>query len=588
MKRLFFTILLTVLILFQGFAQDREYQIPDIEVDVEILEDGIVQISEHRTYQFQGSYSWADYRLPKNGFAEIRNIQVLEQDRYFVNENSEEAGTFSVSDDDDSIVIRWNYNAVDTTRTFSIIYELTDALSIGPEWTEFFWNYIASGREKPTENLNIQISLPQQISTDSLHTWIRSESTQIESTQQPGHFSISADEITTDQSLQVRSVFPTQIFDESAVSITNPDLSLEWIQNDEKAYIAEQQRIEERNAYYESITPEIIILICVVSIAVFLLFYRKYGTRFSTSTISDRETVLIPDSTPPAIIGQLFGMGTATGNHLSATIFDLARRGWFKIQEEKKEKEGFFSSEEVYFKIKKSEPQPDNTLPKWEQMIVDHLNQQISRGIDRFNKLFENSDDFDMSKWFSEWKKEVKKVYDEKNWIDQKSTKGVIYNFIAQFILTAISFVFMIYGATGIAIIGLIFTSLMSFASFFIKRRTREGEQTYKRWKAYRDGLKNADKRTIQMEMMDRHFVYAMALSLSGNQIESLVKQVDGRSETIFPWIVLMPGSNHTPASVASTVSALAASSSSTFSGTAGGAGATAGSAGGGASGGAG
>lgn len=128
----------------------------------------------------------------------------------------------------------------------------------------------------------------------------------------------------------------------------------------------------------------------------------------------------------------------------------------------------------------------------------------------------------------------------------------------------------------------------MAAASFFIKRKTREGEEKYKRWKAYRDGLKNADKRTIRMEMMDRHFVYAMALLLSGNQIESLVKQADDSNEAIFLWIVLMSGSSHTPASVASTVSALAATGNSTFSGTAGGAGATAGAAGGGASGGAG
>jgi len=87
---------------------------------------------------------------------------------------------------------------------------------------------------------------------------------------------------------------------------------------------------------------------------------------------------------------------------------------------------------------------------------------------------------------------------------------------------------------------------------------------------------------------MDRHYVYAIALSLSGSRIENLVKQSDGSDAVIFTWIVLMAGSDHTPASVAMTVSTLAASGTSTFSAASGGVGATAGTAGGGASGGAG
>ncbi len=570
-----------------GVSQDKEYEIPDIQVDVQILEDGTVRIAEHRTYQFQGSFSWADYRLPKKGFTEIQNIQVSEDDDAFINENSEETATFSVSESDDSIIVTWYYDAENEERTFTINYELTDALSIGPDWTEFFWNYIASGREKATQNLNIDISLPKQISEDSLYAWTRPPSLEVDSNLNSGSFSISAEDLSTNQSLEVRSVFPTRVFDRSVISITDPNLTLEWIQHDEQAYIAEQQRIQERYAYFRSITPIVTILICVVSLAAFTLLYLKYGTRFSTGTISDRDTILIPDSTPPAIIGQLMASGITTGRHLAATMFDLARRGWFSIKEEKKEKEGFFSSEGTQFRIQKTDPQPEKSLPIWEKMIVDHLNQQIDDGVDLLNEVFKEGD-FDMSKWFSEWKKEVKKVFDEKNWIDQKSTYGVIFNIIAQVILIVISVLLLVYGFSELAFIGLIFSALMLGASAVIKRRTREGQEIYKRWKAYRDGLKKADKRTIRMEMMDRHFIYAMALSLSEKQIETIVKQADDSDQAIFVWIILMSGSDHTPASVASTVTTLASTSTSTFSGTSGGAGASAGAAGGGASGGAG
>lgn len=569
------------------YSQDQAYQIPEIQIDADIRQNGIVHIDEHRTYQFEGSFSWADYRLPKSGYSEIRNIQVSEQDSGYINKNNEQPGTFTVSESDDAVIVKWHYNASDTTRTFIVSYDLVDAISIGPDWSEFFWNYIASGREKSTEQLDITINFPGNISADSLYAWLRTPAETTEISKTPGTINVSAQDLSSDQSFEVRTVFRTSVFNLNTISITDPDLTLEWIQNDEAAHIREQELQAERQAYFDSITLEITILICVLSIAVFILLYKKYGTRHPTGTISDRETILIPDSTPPAIIGRLMGSNTTTGRHLVATLFDLARRGWFTIEEEKKEKEGFFSSESTQFRVKKVEPQPEDSLPDWEKMIVDHVNSQIQKGHEKFDELFKEGE-FKMSKWFSEWKKKIKSVYDEKNWIDNESYKGVALNIVAQLILIISAVALFILADNELAFIGIILSALSMGASFTIQRRTKEGQEKYKRWKAYRDGLKNADKRTIRMEMLDRHFIYAMALNLSQNQIEKVVKSADDSETAIFTWIILIQGSSHTPASVAATVSALASTSTTTFSGTSGGVGASAGAAGGGASGGAG
>ncbi|WP_234572124.1 DUF2207 domain-containing protein [Rhodohalobacter sp. 614A] len=587
LKKIVFLIFLLLLLFENGFPQDKSYEIPDIQVDVAIQQNGIVHIDEHRTYQFMGSFSWADYRLPKNGFSEIRNIQVFEGDSSFINTNNEQPGTFSVSEDGNDVVIKWFYQALDDNRTFTLSYDLADAVSVGPDWTEFFWNYIASGREKSTENLDINIQFPHAVSTDSLYVWLRTDAEKTKINKTPGVLTITAEDLTRHQSLQVRTAFPTSIFDMNSVTVTDPNLSLEWIQNDEAAYVQKKEQQAERQAYFDSITLEITILICALSIAVFILLYKKYGTRFPTRTISDRETILIPDSTPPAIIGKLMGNNITSGQHLVATIFDLARRGWFTIEEEKIEKDGFFSSESTEFRVRKVEPQPEDSLPTWEKMIVDHLNNQIENGYDKFDELFKEGE-FKMSKWFPEWKKEVKAVYDEKNWIDKGSKKGVLLNIVAQAILIISSVALLILSENEFALIGMFVSALFMVGSFGIQRRTKEGQEMYKRWKAYRDGLKNADKRTIRMEMLDRHFIYAMALSLSQHHIETVVKSADDNDVVIFTWIILMQGSSHTPSSVAATVSTLASTSTSTFSSAGGGVGASAGAAGGGASGGAG
>ena len=72
----------------------KEYSIPEIQVDVQINADGTITITEHRTYVYDGSYTWANYRLPKSGYSAIRDISVSENGESYTNLNTEEPGTF--------------------------------------------------------------------------------------------------------------------------------------------------------------------------------------------------------------------------------------------------------------------------------------------------------------------------------------------------------------------------------------------------------------------------------------------------------------------------------------------------------------
>jgi uncharacterized membrane protein len=131
----------------------------------------------------------------------------------------------------------------------------------------------------------------------------------------------------------------------------------------------------------------------------------------------------------------------------------------------------------------------------------------------------------------------------------------------------------------------------MLASSYFIIRRTPEGEEVYRRWAAYRNGLKGANPETIRNGPSDLHFIYAMAFHLSGKTLGRIIEtggQDQDRVSSIFPWILFLPGSMQTPQSMAKSVTTLAASSTTSFAGTSGGSGATTGVSGGGASGGAG
>jgi len=584
-----YTIIAVTLLAIPALSFANDYSIPAVDVDVTVTEDGRVKIVEHLTYVFDGNFSWADHRLPKEGFSRIDSIKVSENNSDYINLNNEEPGTFSVSESDNYFTVKWHYSASDTSRTFTVSYILDGAIAIGSEWSEFFWNYLSSNRNKSTDDFSLSFRLPGSVSQDSLYIFTRSKADDFGFNYVANGYDVAGQSISRRESARIRTLFPTSLFNEARVDISNPDLSLNNVLQDEEDYRNEMEKQAERDAYYASITPAVTIILCLISLLIFVTAYRKYGKRYSTSSLSDRETLVIPGQQPPAVIGRLMTAQQTTSNHLVSTLFNLARSGWFTITEEKSESDGWLSSEEAKFRVEMParEKEPDSSLLEHEEMVVEFAKQRISEGNETFDELFKGSDS-DVSKWYSKWTKQVKQEFEEKKWIDKNSYTGVAINFILQCMLLIAS-VFLLVNGTPIALTALIFTALAAIASFAIIRRTPEGEETHKRWKAYADGLKNADERTIRMEYLDRHFIYAMALHLNKKQIETLLDSTSEPANSVIPWIILMNGSTLNAASVASSISTLAATGSTSFTGsTAAGSGATVGTAGGGASSGAG
>jgi uncharacterized membrane protein len=569
-------------------AKNSTYQIPEISVEAEITPAGTVHIHETRTYQFQGSFSWADYRLPKSGFTEIRNIRLAEGAEGYINENSGETDTFTVSESDDEIVIKWHFSAKDEKRSFTLSYELSGAIAIGPEWSEFFWNYLAAGREKPTGLIDIQLRLPSETGADQLYAWSRVQEEQVSITISDGCFQLSGRDITRSQSVELRTLFPTSVFDETQVTITHPELTPGLAAGQEEAYQQEMAIQAEREAWFRETGPGFTALLALLGIALFIITFRKYGIRHRTGTLSDRETTMIPGPESPAVAGRLLNHSQTMPNHLSATLFDLARRGWLLIEEQKKETK-WNSGQTSTFIIKRQENEPEDPLSEWEEDFLRFIRSRLNDGKHEFSKIFGPGNSA-TSAWYANWVKLLKDDFNQHGWIDKESYKGAWINGAGQLFLVVLSILLIVYGAAA-ALVSLIFCSVLMALSFLMIRRTPQGEESYRRWRAYRKGLQQADGRVIMKGPQDRHFIYATAFGLTGKQLENVISRAGNKNtstSTLFPWIFFLPGSTTSPATVASSLSTLSASGTSSFSGTSGGSGASAGRSGGGASGGAG
>ena len=564
----------------------QEYQIPEITVEATIQQNGTIEFRETRQYQFEGSFSWADYKLPKAGFDEIRNIRVSEQGEDYQLSDSEEPGTFNISENDNEVVITWYYDAADTVRSFNLSYNLTGAILHGQEWSELFWTWIGSGREKNTPFFEVSIRFPEELQPDSLYYWSRTPTGLIQFSHDGSTLNFEAEELSRNQSVPVRILMPVTLFDSGSITNREPDLILERIIAEENDIIAEEERREARRATVAEHAPGVTTILSIISMGLFYFLYQRYGKRFKTLTYSTVSTTMVPSRIEPALIAKLLSFYHTNARHLTATLFDLSRRGWFNLKEQKTDKKWYQSEEENEFIVTTPEEIPKETLPEWERMVVDFVIERLHQGESKFSELFSSTS---ATKFYPKWSKEVGKVFKERNWKDEGSLKGVYLNVIFQVLLIIVSIIMMVLGGM-IGVVSMIVSTIMLAGSAGMIRRTKEGEQVYMQWKAYRDGLKKADERILFKGELDRHFIYAIAFGLREKELINIIDHGNQHQDGLFfTWLIVAQGSGSTPLTAAKNLSKHSAlSAASVNAGTISGGGASVGAAGGGATGGAG
>jgi len=575
------TFILSIILIgscFQSISA-KSYEIPDVRVEITINKDGTVQVTEHLTYVFDGSFSWAEYQIQRQGFSAITNIQILENGNSYINKNTETPGTFSVAKNNEAIKITWHYSAEDEKRTFTISYTLQGALTVGPEWSQFFWNFLSADRDKSTNQLNINIQLPKSTSTDSLFSWTRGPKGQFDLQQTSETFTIDGTNIDDDEFAKVRAVFPTSVLNKSQISVTDAQFSLTQAQEEEKTYQQERNQQIERQKYLDNLWKTLNYVIILLSVGIFYGLYQKYGKRHPTSRFSSTETIMIPGEIRPATIGWLLQGRNITSNLLMATVLDLARQGYFNIQEEPPE-EGFLANDKPTFSIERMEKQLNEELKGWEKQIVSFVEQRIDDGHHKLHHIFEGTNS-EVSSWFTKWKNNFKEYAFNQSWIDKQSYTGCYWNIAVQSFLVIASIPAIIY-AGPVGLIALFVTIFALIFSFLIIRRTPKGEEVYHEWDKYKEGLENAKAHSISSNKLDKHFIYGLAFSLGEKELQNIITT----NTDVMPVIAWISFSSSTSsvANVASSISTLGATGATSFPGTSGGAGASASAAGGGAS----
>lgn len=565
-------------------AQAKEYSVERVEMRVRVMANGSVEFVENRTYTFRGSFSRANYELSKQGFDEVRNIQVSEGNDLYLLENSSTPGTYRIRDRSRSVDIEWRYRADDESRTFTIRYILDGAVIRGTEDAEFFWTYLSDRWDNDTQSLTVDLDFERAEEVFRLDTWVLGASENVRITRTTTGFRLeSVAPISRHDEVQVRSVFPARLVPALAVTDVNYTRQLALEQEEQRLADAVFQEI--RRQEWLTVATPVGYLLIIGSVLLWIGFYRTWGRAPELAVQMPEFVFNPPGDLKPAIIGRFLYHEVTTGQQLVATIFDLARRGYFRIREAEPEKGRFKSRKPEIWIDRLPAPQGDH-LEAFELRVLEFIDEQMTGNSDTLEALFKKSTS-KTAKWYQEWSALLGKAMNDFGWRDKTVIRFAWIHAAIQLVLFLISLVMLVNaGFFPAGTIALITTIVGMVLSTTITRRTRDGQQIFQSWGAYKRTLVQAQAK-VHRDMPGlsaQHLVYAIAMHVSIKRIQALVESFNLEPDEL-NWFVFLNTPGMGLSSIGHSVSTITSAVTATVSVS--GAGASSGAAGGGAGGGA-
>lgn len=516
----------------------KTYDHPVIEVAFRLLPDGDAEVEEMRAFRFEGSFSWAEIRRDTRGQYGTYGI------RYHGvwDDDTGQAMMFQQSRDGSEEVLRWSYEAADTTKRFRIRYRISRAVQRYPDVAQFYWQAI-EGDHAPIDTVRIVVS-PPAASPNLFKVFVHSKAS-------PGELRIAPDF----RSAEIRqSSIPETSFVEVRVLMDPalfPRAALRQGQSHESLLADERRHAEagrrQMLIFIAGLAAALVLLVGLVG--AYIWTYARYGREPAVAyeAIYEREP---PRSIPPAVVPAIL---TQSGVRLSdlprsfaATLLEAARLGYLEIEEREGRGllgTGLFRDTDLVYRLTDKgrallgDERPDlsgrqRQLEKFEVDVLRAVFRQAGNGdevtsdqIEAWGKKISGRKS-NFLIFVERWGPELRQWFEDRHFrLDDASSERAKRWFIGGAIVTMIvaSVVGMGFSAVAAIPVGLV---LLFLAIKGLSRRTPEAALEMKRWDAFRrfmadfSAMKEAGPGLLVL--WETYLVYATALGVAEKLLENL------------------------------------------------------------------
>lgn len=502
----------------RGFSIDR------IAVEAEVLADGSMLVTEEVTYTFTGadddpfsvgSRSFEPGRHP----GRATDIVAYEGDQPL----DTVASTM--------FLFEWDiYPAQSGTRTYRLEYRVENAVQVWSDTAELYWNWI--GRSSPAiGEWSARVRLPA--GSGQVRAWAHGPLDGVVNID--GDRVLSAvDNVPAGQFVDNRIIVPTDRF--AVAASDTPRLEPILAEEERNARIANREReradrTERTRQALERSANALVLPVLAAAVAAFYWVWRRWGKDPDRpNDIGDywRE---VPDD-PPAVGAALLKWGTVDNDGFSATVLDLARRGYLRI-EEASERRGLRRDRVDHRFVATSPDSPDRLNPSEQQV----LHWMFGEGASVTQATLVSRAKKDPTKANAFWTKfrsTVKEDLDSRRYI----AKGKGWAFAWHFLIVTLVFVFAVFafivGAIWAGGLALVTSTVLAPLGVLHRSRTVEGTRRHAKWEGLQRFLKDfsmLDEAPVgHLALWDHYLVAAVALGVAEELLEAL--------ETKFPEVL--------------------------------------------------
>lgn len=322
-------IILTLFYSFRGSsAEARSLQIIDVDIEAEVLPDGSMRVVENRTIDFKGTFSGADQKYYFTGGISYADIWVREGDQYYkyVEEfPTFEPQTYSVQSYYDYYILDWSFTAQNERRTFTHEYIVLDLVIAHEDVAELYYQFIGAEWYEPTMNARVTLYLPPGGSEKDVRAWghgpLRGEVV-LES---PEKITWTVSPLKSNTFLEGRVVFPLELVPE--VTRFSGKAALPAILSEEER-LARYSNIERVARQYQVYYA--LFLFLPLGYALIRMRIKAAASKHAFKGKYYRE---LPGQYSPEVAGYLWHKKQFRNKFFAASILDLARRRWLRIEE---------------------------------------------------------------------------------------------------------------------------------------------------------------------------------------------------------------------------------------------------------------
>ncbi|HRT37169.1 MAG TPA: DUF2207 domain-containing protein, partial [Caldisericia bacterium] len=543
-------------IIFPLNVQAKDYYFKEVLTNIYINQDGSFDVEIERTYHFSGSFSWATYYIDKKGFNEIEDFILKDDFGEFkrTDYETQEERTYTFQNLGNMYSIKFFYKAENEDKTFYFKYKVLGGINSYLDIADFYWKVIEDRWEEDTKYFECKIYFPEEINEDSFYVFAHGPLWgEIEKNNGKGAI-LTIKDLPKNTFVEARILFPSYILNVQKIGEYKLDEILSY-----ERELANESNLERNKA---KLIIYILILIPLIILAICFFLFRKYGIEFKPSKdyLYIREP---PDNLPPSIVGYLFKWKQVDAKDFTATLMDLIRKGYIKIETKEKEVGLLFKrTKNILFFTKTNKS--SNDLKIYEKIIYDFLFSSLTysdvinfysnkSSLKIIESLFKGKSGLlpdiagknettvsteDINNFIKKHPQEFRTIFNafsenikeeggELGYFEETGFKiGIILAIFSIIFLVLTIYFAIMYNVTFLIIYSIIISGLTILLSIFMPRRSKVGSETFNKWNGLKrfltdfSNLREAIPKSIII--WDKYLVYAVTFGIAEKVIDEL------------------------------------------------------------------